>query len=115
MKYFLLGCLCYVLAQTVAWFQTNGLLISEWIAGNLILTCLVCGPVVAYLFALGTQFIYGYTEAIWPARFLGFASGYVIFIPLAWIFFDESPFTFKNILSFGLCCTLIGVQLLMDK
>ena len=113
MKYFLLGGLCFVLAQTLAWFQTNGLLISEWIANHLVLVCVVSGPIIGYLFAIGTQFVYGYTEAIFAARFLGFASGYMVFIPLAWIFFGESPFTFKNILSFGLCCALIGIQLLM--
>ena len=115
MKYFLLGFSCLVLGQIIAWFQTNGPLISEWIDDYLVLVCVVVGPIIGYLFAIGTKYVYAYTEAIFAARFLGFASGYLVFIPLAWMFFGESPFTFKNILSFGLCCALISIQLLMDK
>ena len=104
-----------MLGQVLAWFQTNGLLISEWVNDHLVLVCVVAGPIIGYLFAVGTKLVYGYTEAIFAARFLGFATGYLVFIPLAWIFFGESPLTIKNLLSFGLCGALIGVQFLMDK
>ena len=113
MKEMLLGVLLYVVAQTLAWFQTNGLLIHKWLADHVVLTSIVLGPIVGVMFAYGTKHIYQQTDALWVARFLGFASGYIIFIPLTWYFFGEDPFTIKNIISLLLCATLISVQFFM--
>jgi hypothetical protein len=101
-------------AQILAWFQTNGLLIHKWMADHVVLTSCVLGPIIGVMFAYGTKAIYGQTDALWVARFLGFASGYIIFIPLTWYFFGEDPFTFKNIISFVLCVGLISVQFLIE-
>ena len=113
MKGVLIGSLLYVVAQTIGWFQTNGLLISKWFADNVVLTSFVLGPFVAMFFAYGTKYIYEDTQALWVARFLGFAIGYLIFIPLTWWYLGETPFTAKNIVSFILCCVLIAVQFIM--
>ena len=113
MKGILIGSFLYLCAQSVAWFQTNGLLISDWMSKNVILTSIIMGPLVAFFFAHGTKFLYAETEQLWSARFLGFASGYIIFIPLTWYFFGETPFTLKNIVSFLLCVALISVQFIM--
>jgi len=113
MKGVLLASLLYLIAQTIAWFQTNGLLISKTLANNVFLTSLICGPIVGVLFAYGTKFLYETTDAVWPARFLSFSLGWLVFIPLTWIFFDETPFTLKNMISIGLCIILISIQLFM--
>ncbi len=111
MKHIIIGMLMYTIAQTLAWFQTNGLLIHKWLAENVVLTSLVLGPIVGVLFAYGTKTIYLQTDALWVARFLGFATGYMIFIPLTWYFLGETPFTIKNMISLFLCVALICVQL----
>jgi hypothetical protein len=103
----------FVMAQTAAWFQTNGLLINKWLAEHVVLTSVILGPLVGIMFAYGTKAIYAETEALWVARFLGFASGYLIFIPLTWYFFGETPFTVKNMISLALCVILICVQVLV--
>ncbi len=113
MKTFLWGCFLYLVAQTIAWFQTNGSLIYKTIEDNIFLTSLICGPIVGTLFAYGTRYIFEETGQLWPARFLGFAIGYMVFIPLTWHFFGETPFTLKNILSFILCCVLICIQVFL--
>lgn len=115
MKHFIAGFLFYLFAQTIAWFQSNGLLVFEWMAENKMLCALCTGPFIAYFFAIGTEAMYAYFENLWPVRFLGFASGYLVFIPLTWVFFGESPFTLKNLISFLLCCALIATQLLMQN
>ncbi len=108
-----IGILLYMTAQTLAYFQTNGLVIYKWFEENVILTSIILGPIVGVLFAYGTKYIYQDTEALWVARFLGFASGYMIFIPLTWWFMGESPFTLKNMLSFALCSALVAIQFFM--
>ena len=113
MKGILIGAIMYTLAQMAAWFQTNGLLINKWLSDNVVLTSIIFGPIIGLLFAYGTRYIYLETEALWVARFLGFATGYLIFIPLTWYFFGESPLTIKNIISILLCVALIVVQLFL--
>ena len=113
MKQIVLGVIFYLVAQTLAWFQTNGLLLNKWLSEHVVLTSIVLGPIVGVLFAYGTKIIYSQTDALWVTRFLGFASGYMIFIPLTWYFFGEDPFTLKNIISLLLCVTLVLVQFLM--
>tara|TARA_R100000008_G_scaffold74573_1_gene53443 strand:+ start:174 stop:518 length:345 start_codon:yes stop_codon:yes gene_type:complete len=113
MKSLCIGVVMYIIAQTVAWFQTNGAIISKWMGNNIILMSIVCGPIVGAFFAYGTKYIFEETGKLWVARFLGFASGYMIFIPLTWFFLGETPFTLKNIISIILCCAIIAVQLLM--
>jgi len=115
MRHFFIGFLFYLLAQTIAWFQSNGLLVFDWMAENKMLCALMTGPFIAYFFAIGMQTMYVHFENLWPVRFLGFASGYLVFIPLTWIFFGESPFTLKNLISFSLCCTLIATQFLLQN
>ena len=113
MKGILIGALLYTVAQTIAWFQTNSMLLWDWLANNVVLAAILLGPIVGLTFAYGTKYIYEETEALWVARFLGFAIGYIVFIPLTWSFFGESPFTLKNMISFLLCCILITIQFVM--
>ena len=113
MKNVLFGMVLFFLAQTAAWFQTNGQLIHQWLANNVVLTSVILGPIVGTMFAYGTKAIYTETEALWVVRFLAFASGYLVFIPLTWYFLGETPLTLKNLISFLLCVTLICVQLFM--
>ena len=110
MKGIIFGSFLFVCAQTLAYFQTNGHLIGKWLSENIVLTSVILGPIVGTLFAYGTKYIYNETEALWVARFLGFASGYLIFIPLTWWFLGETPFTLKNMLSLFLCVLLIIIQ-----
>ena len=47
---------------------------------------------------------------LWPGRFIGFASGMVIFAGLTWLFLGEG-ITTKTMISLGLAFALICVQL----
>jgi len=106
------GVCMYILAQTLAWFQSNSLIISEWTAKNYIALVLILSPFAGLAFTLGTKYLYSSLEQLWAVRFIGFASGYMIFIPLTWWFFGESPFTMKNLASIILCTALIAIQIL---
>ena len=103
----------FALGQILGWFQSNSILLGEWLQKNIILICLVLGQLTALCFAYGTKALYEVLPQVYAARFLGFAIGYLIFIPLTWYFFNESPLTMKNIISFLLCVVLISVQVFM--
>ena len=103
----------FLFAQVCAWFQSNSGIIGGWLAQNYVYTALVCGPVVALSFAYGTKLMYGAGVSLWSIRFLTFGLGYMIFIPLTWYFLGEEIITLKNMVSLGLCVTLMLVQAYM--
>tara|TARA_B110000211_G_C13956453_1_gene498548 strand:- start:524 stop:820 length:297 start_codon:yes stop_codon:yes gene_type:complete len=96
----------------MGWFSSNSLIISEWTAKYYILIVLLLSPIAGLGFTLGTSYLYASIDELWAVRFIAFAIGYLIFIPLTWWFFGESPFTIKNVISMLLCITLISVQVL---
>ena len=108
----LLGVVLFTIAQVMAWFQSNSGIIGEPFKSNYIWIAFIFGPIVSLLFAHATIMLYE-SMPLWSIRFVTFAIGYLIFIPLTWYFLGEEVFTLKNILSFLLCCALISIQFFM--
>jgi len=102
----------FIVGQVVAWFQSNSGIIGEPFKSNYVLIAIVLGPIVSLLFVHATIMLYE-TMPLWSIRFVTFAIGYLIFIPLTWYFLGEEVFTLKNIISFLLCCAIISIQFLM--
>ena len=109
---FLYAILLFLIAQIMAWFQSNSGIIGEPFKSNYVAIAIVLGPLVSLLFAYSTILMYE-TVPLWSIRFITFAIGYLVFIPLTWYFLGEEVFTLKNILSFLLCCALISIQFFM--
>ena len=108
----LLAIMIFLCAQIIAWFQSNSGIIGEPFKSNYIWIAIIAGPIVSLMFASATIMLYE-TMPLWSIRFVTFAIGYVIFIPLTWYFLGEEVFTLKNIISFLLCCALISIQFLI--
>ena len=106
------GAILFTIAQVLAWFQSNSGILGEPFKSNYVLIALIFGPIVSLLFAHATIMLYE-SMPLWSIRFVTFAIGYLIFIPLTWYFLGEEVFTLKNILSFLLCCALISIQFFM--
>ena len=94
----IIGFLLFVAAQTVAWYQLNSQFVWEYWKDKAILASLIFSVPVALLFWYGTKNIYSASEALWTCRFLGFASGMLVFPILTWIHLNESMFTLKTTL-----------------
>lgn len=104
--------LLFIAAQILAWFQSNSGIIGEPFKSNYVLIAFIFGPIVSLMFANATIMLYE-TMPLWSIRFVTFAIGYLIFIPLTWYFLGEEVFTLKNVISFLLCCALISIQFFM--
>lgn len=100
----------FIIAQVLAWFQSNSGILGGWLEQNYVYVALIFGPIVSVLFATGTKMLYTQGISLWSIRFLTFGLGYMIFIPLTWYFLGEEVLTFKNFVSFVLCVTLISIQ-----
>lgn len=90
-KTFLAGMLLFLLGQTLAWYQTNGQFISQWIKEHPILVAAIGGIPVGYSYILGTTYlVQAFDGAVWPSRLLGFSMGILAFTTLTLIHLGEA-------------------------
>lgn len=106
------GALLFVIAQILAWFQSNSGILGEPFKSNYVWIALLFGPIVSLLFSTATIYLYEHME-LWSIRFLTFGIGYLVFIPLTWYFLGEEILTLKNIISFCLCVLLMSIQFII--
>lgn len=109
----IVGFLLFMTAQTVAWYQLNSQFVWEYWKDKAILSSLMFSIPTALFFWYGTKYIYDSSEALWTCRFLGFASGMVVFPILTWIHMSESMFTLKTTLCLILASIIMAIQVFM--
>ena len=104
-----------IVAQGIAWYQSNSLLLWGWLKDNYVPIIVCTSPIVGLAFAYSTKIGYDVLGSLWAVRFSGFAIGYLVFIALAWHHLGENPFSLKNIVTSFLCFSLIAVQILWKE
>ena len=111
MKNLIYGLLLFTLAQAIIWIQTNGQFVWPWFKRNPFLVSLAGGTIISYVFIKGTWLVAEYFDGqLWPGRFIGQASGIVIFAVMTWFFLNEGINT-KTTISLVLATILIGIQI----
>jgi hypothetical protein len=111
-KLFTSGMLLFLLGQTLAWYQTNGQFISQWIKDHPILVAAIGGIPVGYSYILGTTYlVQAFDGAVWPSRLLGFSMGILAFTTLTLIHLGES-INLKTSVILMLAIVIILIQVL---
>lgn len=84
-KELLIGIGCFLFAQSLSWYQTNGQFISEWAKENPLIVSLFMGVPVGMGYIYGTTYIVGaFNGTLWAARLIGFATGIFSFTILTY-------------------------------
>lgn len=105
----ILGIIFFLLAHLVTWFQLNGQFLWGWFRENTLILAILGIP-ISYLYIWGTKHTVQYFDGtMWPARFIGFGVGIVIYAILVGIFFNEG-INLKTFVSLLLSLTLICIQ-----
>ncbi len=69
------------------------------------------GTLISYIFIKGTWLVAVHFEgALWPGRFIGQATGILIFAFMTWFFLNEG-INMKTTISLILAAILIGIQI----
>jgi len=111
MRNLIYGLLLFTLAQAIIWIQTNGQFVWPWFKRNPFLVSLAGGTIISYVFIKGTWMVAEYFDGqLWPGRFIGQASGIVIFAVMTWFFLNEGINT-KTTISLILATMLFGIQI----
>ena len=93
------------------WIQTNGQFIWPWFKKNPLLVSIVTGSFISYIVIYATKLVVEHFDGLlWPGRFIGFASGMIVFAGLTWWFMNEG-ISMKTAISLFLAVALICVQI----
>jgi hypothetical protein len=105
------GLLLFLGAHLITWFQLNGQFIWGWFEKNTLLLA-ICGIPISYLYIYGTKYtVQHFDGTMWPARFIGFGVGILVYALLVGIFFKEG-ISLKTLISLLLSFSLIFIQVL---
>ena len=111
MRNLIYGVILFVIAQSIIWIQTNGQFVWPWFKKNPLLVSLMGGTLISYIFIKGTWLVAEHFEGqLWPGRFIGQASGILIFAFMTWFFLNEGINT-KTTISLILAAILIAIQI----
>jgi hypothetical protein len=113
MKYneLLIGIGMFVIAHILAFFQLNGQFIWKWFGKNEVLVA-AFGFIISFFYIWGTKYtVNGFEGLLWPARFIGFGIGMVIYAIAVSYYFNEG-ISLKTAISLLLSIVLIAIQTL---
>tara|TARA_R110002074_G_scaffold381626_1_gene560831 strand:+ start:717 stop:1067 length:351 start_codon:yes stop_codon:yes gene_type:complete len=111
MEKLLLGIFWFTLGHIAVFFQLNGQFKWEWFAKNEWALALF-GLIISFFYIWGTKYtVQGFEGLLWPARFVGFGVGMIIYALGVSYFFKEG-ITTKTLVSLSLCIALICIQAL---
>lgn len=102
----------FILAHILTFFQLNGqFLKTDWFRKNEFIVA-AAGIVLSYFYIWGTKYtVSGTDNLLWPARFIGFGVGMIIYAGFVSYFFKEG-FSNKTLVSLVLALILICIQVL---
>ena len=104
--------LIFLVCNVMIWYQLNSQLVWDWAKGNkaIILSCLLGIP-ISYMFWYCTKLGYEGFGALWPVRFMGFATSMLTF-PIMTYFYLGETITLKTLITILLAIIIMILQLL---
>jgi hypothetical protein len=105
-----LGILAFFVAHSLTFYQLNGqFLKTDWFRKHEVLVALF-GAVLSFFYIWGTKYtVSGMEGLLWPARFIGFSIGMLLYALLVNYHFNEGM-NAKTYVSLTLCVLLICIQ-----
>ena len=109
--YLLLGSFWFILGHIAVFFQLNGQFKWVWFAKNEWALALA-GLIISFFYIWGTKYtVLAFEGLLWPARFIGFGVGMIIYAIFVQYHFSEG-INAKTWVSLSLAFLLICIQVL---
>ena len=107
-----IGIGAFFIAHVLTFYQLNGqFLKTDWFRKNEFIVA-ACGIVLSFFYIWGTKYaVSGFNGLLWPARFIGFGVGMIIYAIGVSYFFNEG-ITTKTAISLIISISLICIQVL---
>ena len=108
-----IGIGAFFIAHVLTFYQLNGQFLksTDWFKNNIILTA-AAGIILSFFYIWGTKYaVSGMGGLLWPARFIGFGVGMIIYAIMVNYHFSEG-INNKTWISLALSFLLICIQVL---
>ena len=107
----IIGIVMFMLAHIFSFYQLNGQFIWKWFEKNEVLVA-AFGFVISFFYIWGTKYsVNGFEGLLWPARFIAFGVGMIIYAIGVSFYFNEGV-NLKTAISLILSIILIAIQTL---
>jgi len=109
----LIGGGMFLVAHVLTFYQLNGQFLksTDWFRKNEIIVA-ACGMILSFFYIWGTKYtVSGVGGLLWPARFIGFGIGMIIYAIFLGFHFNEG-ITPKTLVSLVLALLLVCIQVL---
>ena len=104
------GIFWFILGHIFVFFQLNGQFKWDWFKKNELIVA-AAGLIISFFYIWGTKYtVEAFNGLLWPARFVGFSIGMVIYALGVSYFFKEG-ITNKTLVSLILCLILVLIQI----
>jgi len=111
MRNFIIAFITIVMAQLLAYLQTQSQFFWTWAKEHPLLMSITGIPISLLLIYFTKYCSLAFDGQVWPGRLIGFAVGAIIFALLSSLIMNE-PFTPKTIVSLCLATGILLVQVL---
>ena len=109
----LIGIAFFIVAHILTFYQLNGQFLksTDWFRKNIMIVA-AAGFILSFFYIWGTKYaVSGMGGMLWPARFIGFGVGMIIYAIFVQYHFNEG-INAKTWVSLGLSFILICIQVL---
>jgi hypothetical protein len=110
-KDLLIGIGAFFVAHVLTFYQLNGQFLksTDWFRNNVTIVA-ATGIILSFFYIWGTKYaVQGMGGLLWPARFIGFGVGMIIYAVMVNYHFSEG-INSKTWVSLALSCLLIYIQ-----
>lgn len=103
----------FMINNVLIWYQLNSQLVWEWAKGTKSMWLMaLMGIPISVLFWYATKIGYQGFGALWPVRFMGFATSMLTFPLMTYLYLGEAM-TLKTIISIVLACVIMAIQIIL--
>ena len=109
-KYIVYTIAVFLLSNILIWYQVNSQLVWEWAKTSKSMWFMaIMGVPISLLFWFGTKWGYEGFGALWPVRFMGFATSMMVFPAMTYLYLGE-VITIKTAVSICLALIIMIIQ-----
>ena len=111
-KYIVITTILFIINNILIWYQLNSQLVWDWAKTTKSMWFMsLMGVPISMLFWYTTKFGYEGFGALWPVRFMGFATSMLTFPLMTWLYLGET-ITLKTLITIILAIIIMLLQLI---
>lgn len=106
----IIGLFVAIVGHTVSWFGSNSQFMWENWKDNPMYAVILFGLPANILFWMSSRYLFAATNSVWQIRWIMFGASFPAMLVLSKLYFNETFFTMRNIVTLFFAICIIGTQ-----